>query len=232
MHAAAVIVFVCGALRLGKSALITAIALQGILANLFVTKQTMLFGFQVTCAEVFVIGGMLGINLLQDYFGPKAAQQAIAANFWACAWFMILGQFHLAYRPLEMDVTHIHFSMILDNTPRIILASLIIMFLAQQFERALYGLISRAWLGASVAVCAVVSMSIAQIFDTVAFGYVALYDIVASVPDIIVMSLVIKLCIIFVMGPFCQLIPLIISRPHTSHDHHDSPIISDIHHEI
>ena len=55
-HILLVLSFVLGALRLGKNALLSLLALQAILANLFVVKQISLFGFAVTCSDVFAIG--------------------------------------------------------------------------------------------------------------------------------------------------------------------------------
>ena len=46
------------ALFLGKEALACFIGLLGILSNLFVTKQIVLFGLTVTSSDAFAVGGI------------------------------------------------------------------------------------------------------------------------------------------------------------------------------
>jgi len=59
------------ALRLGKEALVAYVCVLGILSNLFVTKQILLFGFNVIATDAFVVGAVLGLQLLQEYYGKK-----------------------------------------------------------------------------------------------------------------------------------------------------------------
>lgn len=65
----------------GKGALTTWIALVSLMANLFVLKQIDLFGFNATASDVFAVGSLLGLNLLQEKFGREAAQRAIWVSF-------------------------------------------------------------------------------------------------------------------------------------------------------
>ena len=64
-HLVISLIFLGLAIRLGKIALGLYIGLSGVLANLFVVKQVQLFGLNATASDVFVIGGILGLNLLQ-----------------------------------------------------------------------------------------------------------------------------------------------------------------------
>src|SRR5689334_18327744 len=75
------------ALRLGKAYLITWVAVQAILANLFVVKQMSFLHFNTTCSDVFAIGSILGLNLLQEYFGKETAQKALWGAFFAMLFF-------------------------------------------------------------------------------------------------------------------------------------------------
>jgi uncharacterized integral membrane protein (TIGR00697 family) len=58
-------------------------ALLAVIANLFVLKQTVLFGLHVTCSDVYVIGSMLSLNLLQEHYGQREGQRAIWITFLA-----------------------------------------------------------------------------------------------------------------------------------------------------
>ena len=65
------------ALRLGREALVAFTILQMILANLFVMKQTMLFGLNATSADAFAVGSLLGFNLIQEFFDRELAKKTI-----------------------------------------------------------------------------------------------------------------------------------------------------------
>ncbi|MBI3236884.1 MAG: hypothetical protein HYZ48_04205 [Chlamydiales bacterium] len=75
------IVFVLGLsaifLKKGKAALTGWVCLQAVLANLFVLKQMVFFGFHITCSDLFAVGCTLGMNLLREYFGKAAAREGI-----------------------------------------------------------------------------------------------------------------------------------------------------------
>lgn len=71
IHIAAMISFIILALRIGREALIAVIVVQVILANLFVTKQMNLFSLDITCSEVYTVGAIFSLNLLQTYFGKR-----------------------------------------------------------------------------------------------------------------------------------------------------------------
>ena len=65
-HLFIVTLFVLIFLKLGKEAVIASVAIQAILANLFVIKQISWFGFEITCSDVFSIGSIFSLNLLRE----------------------------------------------------------------------------------------------------------------------------------------------------------------------
>src|SRR3990172_4814357 len=85
------------ALRIGTEALISFVALSMVLANLFVIKQTSFFGFDATTADALAVGSMIGLNILQEFFGKKAAKTAIIATFFLLLFYAITSQIHLLY---------------------------------------------------------------------------------------------------------------------------------------
>jgi len=196
-HTLVAIVFVLGALRLGKSALIAMIALQGVLANLFVVKQMPLFGFAVTCSDVFAVAGILSLNLLQEYFGKKSAQQAIKISLITLLFFAFMSQIHLLYTPTLLDQTHGAFVKILSTSSRIIFASIATFYLVQQFDVRFFSLLRGAF-----PLRLTISLVVSQLLDTVLFSFLGLFGLVESVLDIIVVSFVIKCMIIAISSPF------------------------------
>ena len=124
LHVLVVLGFVLASLRLGKGALIALISLQGVLANLFVVKQMFFLGFSVTCSDVFAIGGILSLNLLQEYYGKEAAKQAVNISLLTLLFFAFMSQIHLLYAPTVSDTTHGAFQTIFSQSVRIVFSSI------------------------------------------------------------------------------------------------------------
>ncbi len=196
-HVLTVIGFALAALRLGKIALIVFIALQGILANLFVVKQMSLFSFSVTCSDVFAIGGILSLNLLQEYFGKEPAKQAAKISLFALLFFAFMSEIHLIYIPTALDVTQAAFEIVFSQSFRIVFASIATFYLVQQFDVRFFGIL-KGKLPLRVAI----SLFFSQLLDTTLFSFLGLYGFVESVLDIVFVSFLIKCLIIALSSPF------------------------------
>jgi uncharacterized integral membrane protein (TIGR00697 family) len=205
VHILFVLGLVFGALRAGLAALVGLTVVQVVIANIFVSKQIMLFGLSVTAADVFIVGAVVGINLLQEYYGALAARGAVWATLWASTGFVILSRIHLAYVPHLADVSQRHFQALFSHTPRIVIASIVATFVAQYFERWLYSLLQKRWADRALSLRTTVSLAIGQLLDTGLFSFLGLYGIVASVGDIMIMSLAVKGVVIALMGPLSAL---------------------------
>ncbi len=200
-HTFLVIGLVLIASRLGKAALIGLIALQAVFANLFVVKQMSLFGFSVTCSDVFAIGGILGLNLLQERYGREEANKAIKASFLGLVFFMAMSKFHLWYAPIAADLTQGAFEQILSQTTRISTASIAVYFIVQKIDLRLFGYLQALFSGKYLPLRVGVSLCLTQALDTVLFSFLGLYGLVDSIFDVIVVSFFIK-CIIISCSSF------------------------------
>lgn len=196
-HTFAILAFVLFALRLGKSALVSLAALQGVFANLFVLKQISLFGLSVTCSDGFAIGGMLSLNLLQEYFGKQAAKKAAHISLVCLLFFALMSQIHLLYVPTQSDLTQPAFSAIFSRSPRILFASIASFYLVQIFDISFFGRLQ-----GKLALRVAFSLVVSQLFDTVLFSFLGLYGWVESIFDCIAMSFAIKCLVIAVSSPF------------------------------
>ena len=192
IHSAVVVALVFIALRLGKTALTCFVALFGVLANLFILKQVTLFGLHVTCTDVFMIGQLFALNVLQEYYDSQTAKKAISISVFASVSTVILGLLHLMYAQNEFDTTHSLYNAILTPIPRIMLASIAVDFVAAHVERFVYSKLSDSFNKRFFGLRNALTMGLSQIFDTVVFSYAGLYGIVQSVPHIIVASLIVK----------------------------------------
>lgn len=196
-HIAIVIAFIFLSLKVGKGALISLICLQGVFANLFVVKQTKLFGFSVTCSDVFAIGTILSLNLLQEYYGKEAAKQAVKISFLSLLFFIIIAKVHLFYTPTSLDATQAAFETVFAHSIRIVFASIATFLFVQLWDVHFFG-----WLKGKLAFRVTLSLICSQLIDTVLFSFLGLFGIVESIFDIIVLSFAIKCIIIFTSSPF------------------------------
>ena len=196
LHIFLVIGLVLGSLRIGKNALVSLIVLQAVFANLFVVKQISLFGFSVTCSDVFSIGGILGLNLLQEYYGRQEAKAALKASFLGLLFFMVVSKVHLLYTPLAEDVTQEAFVQILSHTIRISCASMGVYFIVQKLDIRLFGFLQSLFGKTYLPFRVGLSLILTQFLDTVLFSFFGLYGIVVSLFDVIVVSFLIKCMII------------------------------------
>jgi uncharacterized integral membrane protein (TIGR00697 family) len=107
------VAIVCGlslfALRFGKELLISWLSLLAVAMNLFVLKQITLFGLSVTSSDALGVGYLLGLNLIQEFFGRKTARQTVWISLFIASGFVLLSQIHLAYAPNRYDLAQSHF---------------------------------------------------------------------------------------------------------------------------
>jgi len=192
------------ALRLGKEALIAFSALQAILANLFIQKQTFLFGLEVTCTDAYAILSLFSMNLVQEYFGKEAAKKVIKINFFFLLTFALMAKLHLLYPPSIHDESHNAFFTILNNSPRTLLASFTVFFLVQKLDVRFFTKLRNHFFPQSLPFSILTSLLISQTIDTVLFSFLALWGIAGSIGEVILLSLVVKYLVILFMTPFAK----------------------------
>jgi uncharacterized integral membrane protein (TIGR00697 family) len=201
IHLLVVLFFALGALRLGKEALTAWVAIQALIANLFVLKQMTFFGWNITCSDVYVIGSILGLNLLQEYYDKESAKKAAWICFFFLFFFALMSWIHLHYVPSASDTAHAAFDTLLSPAPRLLAASLFVFLLVQQIDVRLFALIKRILPNGSLAMRNGICLLLSQFLDTVLFTFAGLYGLVSSIGDILLVSYLIKAAIIFSITP-------------------------------
>lgn len=196
LHNLAIVLSLLGALSFRKEMLICLVCLMGVLSNLFVLKQITLFGYSVTCADVFAVGTSLGLNLIQEYWGKATAKRTIWLSFFCLIFFLCMTQFHLSYIPNEYDCTSGAFDTILCFAPRIVAASFVSYLISQSFECYFFGALTEWLSGRFFIFRNYCSLSLSQLIDTVMFSFLGLYGIAGNITHIIIVSYFIKLVII------------------------------------
>lgn len=202
IHTIFISLCVLGALRLGKEALIGLVSILAILSNLFVTKQIVLFGFQVTATDALTIGLVLSLNILQEYYGKEITKKAIAISFAGSMVYTMLSMLHLAYIPSISDITQSHAFSLFGVMPRIMLASLFTYFVVQRLDCLLYEFLKNRCNNNYLVLRNYGSVVISQLLDTILFSFLGLYGIIDSIFPVICVSYAIKLIVIVVATPF------------------------------
>lgn len=201
IHSTLIAFSALGAAYIGKEALTAFVAITCIVANLFVIKQITLFGLHVTATDAFIIGGVLALNLLNEYFGRESARKALWIAFGASILVAVLTHIHLRYLPNQFDISHHHFVQLLSATPRIVLASLFSYLVSQQCENTLYTFLKVRLNNNYFVIRNYLSMSVTQLIDTILFSFLGLYGIVGNIGTIILVSYGIKILAIFIISP-------------------------------
>ena len=212
LHIIFVTAFTLGAFYMGKNALLVAVALQAVLANLFVIKQIEIFGFNATCADVFIVGSVLGINLLQEYYGKAWSKKALYISFFSMLFYLVMSQIHLLYIPALYDNSHSLFEGILKFAPRIIISSIVVYFVVLLVNNWFYGYLKNKLNNRYLVLRNFISIILTQLLDTVLFVFIALYGIVGSVWQVMLVGFVLKVMVVFVSVPFIGLAKRFLSK--------------------
>lgn len=203
IHILIILAFTFVALKFKKEGLFAIVSIFAILANLLVTKQTTLFGLCVTCTDVFIVGGALSLNLIQDFYDKKTALKAIYFSLISLIFYVTLTQLHLFYSPAICDFTQSHYQAIFEFMPRIIIASIFCYFISQTIDAYLYAFLKKTKL--NFILRNYISLSLSQLVDTILFSFLGLYGIVDNIWHIILFSYLIKLLCAIIIVPIVKI---------------------------
>lgn len=202
-QALAIGIFALVSLHLGKSALVGFISLNCILANLFVLKQITIFGLTATCCDAYTVGAVLGLNLLQEYYGKAAAQKAIFTSFCLLLVTTTMSFIQVSYVPHICDTAHLHFEQLLTCMPHIAMASLCVYLLVQYLDSFLYAYLKRWWKNRYLLLRTGICIASTQFLDTLLFTLLVFYDRpYQDLISIIGISYSIKLLTILIATPY------------------------------
>lgn len=193
-------------LRLGCSAVTAYVSLLGVLSNLLVCKEVILFGFTVTASDSLAVGLILSLNLIQEWFGREAVKKAIFTNFALLIIYLLLTQIHLWHTPAPKDIMHPHYRAILLTMPRLAVASLTSYLVVQLSDSIFYRWLSTLLQGRLFTLRNLISLSSSEFIDTLLFSFLGLYGSVSNLQDIIVFSYLVKLISIACFIPLIALI--------------------------
>ena len=185
-----------------KEALIAFTALMMVLANIFVLKQTILFGLQATSADALAVGSFLGFNLLQEWYGSSISRTTIAITFILLFTYAVLTQFHLLYQPSLIDQTHYHFTMLLSSAPWLVGGSILIWTLSQIIDYMLFGMLKTLCNHRFFTLRNYIAVGLSQMVDTFLFTlYLQWLGVIKQVAPVFIISFAIKFIITLIASP-------------------------------
>ena len=199
--------FALGAIFFGLGGLTSLVTLCALLSNVFVRKQTTLFGLDVVTCDALAIGSDLAIHLIYEYYGKKEAQRAISLCLYLTLFFLVMAQLFLWYQPNIYDVTQAEYVAVLAPLPWIMGTSCLVALVTKVLNLSLYHMFSTWWPNTRFFTKTILALTISQLFDTLAFTLIALSGTVHSVVQIIVFCYTIKCIVIFSGIPlvtFCR----------------------------
>lgn len=193
--------FAIGAVMLGQGCLYAFIAVCWIFGNFYVLKEVSMLGLNVITTDAFAIGANMGIMLLQEYYGKKAAERSIFVGVYMALFFLVISQLLVWYTPNSYDTCHYHFATLLQRMPRIVIGSICVALFSMFLNLKLFDIFTKKFGHSYFYFSSIIALMIAQFFDVVLFVFVALWGNVASVTDIIFFSYTIKCISIFIVVP-------------------------------
>ncbi len=130
---------VLGAYRFfGRTGLYCWTVFATITANLEVLLLVEAFGIEQTLGNILFASTFLVTGILSECHGREAAQTSVNLGVTTSAGFIILSQLWLLYTPAANDWAMGSFVTIFRNTPRVMLASVLVYAIVQRFDVWLY----------------------------------------------------------------------------------------------
>lgn len=192
-------------LRKGEKALSVWGAVLPLLANLFVTKQALVFGWIVSTSDAYIIAGFISLNLLQEFYGKESGKRTANFSLALLVIFAVFSHLHISYTPPEGDAFHEAYLQVFSPAPRITLASLFTLFLVQRLDLFLFRELKKISFLSSLPVRAAVSLTLSQAVDTSLFTVLGLLGTVPNLLQIGVGSFAMKLIAITLSSPLLLL---------------------------
>ena len=188
-------------LKMGAEALVAFLCVQAILANLFVIKQITLFGFTATASDMYIVGSVLSLNLLQEYYGKHIARKAIWISFVLLIFYTIVSQIHIFYIPSMSDFSHKYYYNLLSYMPRLTSASIIVYLIVQHFDTHFYAVLKRLFEGKRLLLRNIISITVSQALDTILFSLLGLYGIIDNIGQVMLVAFTIKMITMALLAP-------------------------------
>ncbi len=118
----------------GKTGLYCWTVFATITANIEVLILVNAFGMEQTLGNILFASTFLVTDILSETAGKQEANKAVSIGICTSALFILLSQAWLLYQPAESDWAMESFRVLFSNSPRLLLASLLVYAVSQRFD--------------------------------------------------------------------------------------------------
>jgi len=186
------------ALFCGQGALTGLMMVYVILANLFVTKEIVLFGLTVTASDALGVGASCCFALLQEYYDRAVAYRALISSVVGVICYGMMAVLHMAYVPaLSGEVQHAC-ELLFSSAPWVIFASLCAYVGGQMVESMVLRGTKRFLSDRYFPLRAGSALLVGQFCDTILFTSIGLYSMVHDPFHVLMFSYLVK--VIAILG--------------------------------
>ncbi len=206
------------AFRMGKTWLYALIAVNYVLANIFVTKTIILFGFEATGGNVLYGAIFLSTDILSEYYGKDAARKGVFIGLGATLFYLIMSQLMLAYHASPNDWgPAAGMESIFGFAPAIVIASVIAYLISQLHDVWAFHMWKEKFKGKYLWLRNNLSTAISQLIDSFTFSILAfsVFPRLFMSPEsvlpmnvvwqIVLTTYILKLLVAFIDTPFIYL---------------------------
>lgn len=118
----------------GKQGLYCFTVLATIAANIEVLIPVNAFGMEMTLGNVLFASTFLVTDIISELYGKKDAKRAVNIGIVTSLIFIVFSQWWLLYTPSENDFAMGAMKTIFSNTPRLMITSIVVYAIVQQFD--------------------------------------------------------------------------------------------------
>lgn len=190
---------VLAAFKAGRTWLYAVIAVNYVLANIFVTKTILLFGMEATGGNVLYGAIFLSTDLLSEYYGKNAAKKGVYIGLASVLIYLVMSQFILAYKASPNDWGAAEGMIpIFGFAPSIILASLAAYLVSQLHDVWAFHFWKEKFQGRFLWLRNNFSTWVSQLLDSVVFAFLAfaiLPRLLLSPDQLLPMNVVVQIVI-------------------------------------
>ncbi|MBQ8498763.1 queuosine precursor transporter [Chlamydia sp.] len=187
-------------------------SLLSVIMNIFVLKQIILFGFEVTAADVYVIGLFSCLNCAREFWGKEQTKKVIFISWCSTLSFLLLTQLHLYLVPSPRDFSQNHYEALFSPSFRLIVASIVTTMIVQFIDFRIFGWLKKHSQGRVFGLRSAFSVAFSQSIDTVIFSFLGLYGFVANLLDVMLFSLLSKGAALLLASPCVALAKVFYNR--------------------
>lgn len=109
-----------------------------IASNIEVLILVRAFGMEMTLGNVLFASTFLVTDFLSEIYGKKESRHAVLLGFASTVIFLGISQYWLLYKPCQNDFATPSVHTIFSNTPRLMLASILVYAICQMFDVWMY----------------------------------------------------------------------------------------------